>query len=722
MSETGITQAWHDFQVGEKIPTGCNVNLKTNVQIAPEGDGFAITFPEGLPDGRLVKSLVAVDENVVVWTHDLSHETVLAEGGVRVPITWFTNSDLDICRSLKLFFRILLWNEDEDALEVALLKGENAPIVDGDRAARMVGIIPIPDELIDPAEYNSKNNREALDHGAVAVPYYNVYDNLALLFSHEGSTDRYFVRVELRSIKAQRDGTMKMVVRMPKGNRKPLGTFVVCTQRPEVLRVPLRSKITEDDQAFIIETYIGLSDIDGIDGTWNLRVHAVSAFGTEEEYGVRVMEEVGRPLRRRRVYFEDRKANRLFFPTWGAGGTLYFILREKAAHEERADFMRERAACIFYRLTHRYWDRKGIVLIHEKKSFRAQDNGFFFFKYCMENAPADIRKRIFFVIDKDSPDYPRVLPYKKNVLQFMSFKELLYCLAAKSIVSSEAPTHLYLYRPMPNNISRSLRNHRYLCLQHGVTAMKRLDSIFSPLRYAEGSCFLVCSKNEQDIVVDALGYERENVPILGFSRWDLLEDKSDAAHPVIHMMLTWRDWLERLSLEEFEESQYYLSCKHFLENERLHQLLAKHNATLRFYLHPYMQQYRDMFASTGPNVEIMTEGKRPLNELIMESSMFVTDYSSVCWDALYLDKPVVFFQFDQQDYLEHRGSHIDLDTELPGPVCKDEDACIAAIERYLENGFSLSAQEREKADPWFAHRDKNNRKRTLDFLIEGGWL
>jgi CDP-glycerol glycerophosphotransferase (TagB/SpsB family) len=111
-------------------------------------------------------------------------------------------------------------------------------------------------------------------------------------------------------------------------------------------------------------------------------------------------------------------------------------------------------------------------------------------------------------------------------------------------------------------------------------------------------------------------------------------------------------------------------------------------------------------------------GSRPMNEIIMECSACITDYSSVAWDVLYQEKPVVYFQFDQERYLDEVGSYIDLNTELPGPVCKDTSEVVQAISDLIANDFTLSPEDVEKTNDWYAFKDTNNRKRTFDFLQE----
>jgi len=84
--------------------------------------------------------------------------------------------------------------------------------------------------------------------------------------------------------------------------------------------------------------------------------------------------------------------------------------------------------------------------------------------------------------------------------------------------------------------------------------------------------------------------------------------------------------------------------------------------------------------------------------------------------VLYLHKPVVFYQFDQDDYLREVGSYLDFDRELPGPVALDEATCIDAIASVAESGFHMDAASQQKAAPFQELDDTRNRERTYRFL------
>lgn len=94
------------------------------------------------------------------------------------------------------------------------------------------------------------------------------------------------------------------------------------------------------------------------------------------------------------------------------------------------------------------------------------------------------------------------------------------------------------------------------------------------------------------------------------------------------------------------------------------------------------KKYRDkiFFATSDITIE----------ELYLISDALVTDYSSVMFDYSLLGKPMIFWAFDFDDYLENRGMNLDLEGEAPGPFVTNQ--------RSLENWIKKSDVIGEKFD------------------------
>ena len=67
-------------------------------------------------------------------------------------------------------------------------------------------------------------------------------------------------------------------------------------------------------------------------------------------------------------------------------------------------------------------------------------------------------------------------------------------------------------------------------LQHGVLALKNVDSLFSVDSSSSVDYFTASSEFEKNIIVNRMGYNPDKVPVTGLARWDGLRDTSDPAH------------------------------------------------------------------------------------------------------------------------------------------------------------------------------------------------
>ncbi|WP_189786850.1 bifunctional glycosyltransferase/CDP-glycerol:glycerophosphate glycerophosphotransferase [Streptomyces capitiformicae] len=93
----------------------------------------------------------------------------------------------------------------------------------------------------------------------------------------------------------------------------------------------------------------------------------------------------------------------------------------------------------------------------------------------------------------------------------------------------------------------------------------------------------------------------------------------------------------------------------------------------------------------------------------------ITDYSSVMFDYALLDRPMLFFTYDYEEYVhEGRGTYFDLLERAPGPVVRTEDelhALLAASTLEEQSVKYASARERFVAD--FGEYDKGTAARRI---------
>ena len=70
-------------------------------------------------------------------------------------------------------------------------------------------------------------------------------------------------------------------------------------------------------------------------------------------------------------------------------------------------------------------------------------------------------------------------------------------------------------------------------------------------------------------------------------------------------------------------------------------------------------------------------------DLYLVSDMLITDYSSVMFDYSVLNRPMIFFAYDIDEYMNDlRGFYFDFKAEAPGPIVMDNEALVEAIVAY----------------------------------------
>jgi CDP-glycerol glycerophosphotransferase len=79
-------------------------------------------------------------------------------------------------------------------------------------------------------------------------------------------------------------------------------------------------------------------------------------------------------------------------------------------------------------------------------------------------------------------------------------------------------------------------------------------------------------------------------------------------------------------------------------------------------------------------------GHHDVSQILALSDALVTDYSSIMFDYALLDRPMVFFTYDYDEYVKDtRGTYFDLTEVAPGPIVHDAGALLDAVARLEED-------------------------------------
>lgn len=404
------------------------------------------------------------------------------------------------------------------------------------------------------------------------------------------------------------------------------------------------------------------------------------------------------------------------YPYYTGKQTLAFVYRQKGKYDGMDIVLKEFLAVFIYRLTRPYWKKRHICLVCEKFSEMAQDNGYYFFKHCMdEDEETYLGKQIYYIITKDSPDRGKLEPYQDHLLDFMTIRHMCYLLAADLIVSSDSRYHTYAMQSRHSIFNRYIKKIPFVFLQHGVIALKQVDFFYGKGKRGDCDLFVVSTEAEKKIIVENFNYPPEEVINTGLPRWDVLHDKSKNQREIL-IMPTWRNWLDSVPDEDFEQSDYFRNYMELLNSRRFAEILEKYDLQVNFYLHAKFQDYVENFRAGESRIHLISFGEVAVNEMLMRCRMLITDYSSVSWDVLYQDKPILFYQFDLDKYEEAQGSYLDMRTELFGDRAEHCEELLDMLEEQIQNDFRMKPRYEEMRRMYFKNTNHTHSRQICECI------
>ena len=139
--------------------------------------------------------------------------------------------------------------------------------------------------------------------------------------------------------------------------------------------------------------------------------------------------------------------------------------------------------------------------------------------------------------------------------------------------------------------------------------------------------------------------------------------------------------------------------------------------------HP-VQDVRGLVSEKLTNLILITDetlrrADLQLYEVIAASEALITDYSSVFFDYLLLDRPIATTTDDIESWKEGRGFAFDLESMYNKATCRvpDQEALYAFTEGVIKGEDPYAEGRREVRDLTNLHQDGKSAERVADFVI-----
>ncbi|MBE6434758.1 MAG: hypothetical protein E7030_00960 [Akkermansiaceae bacterium] len=192
----------------------------------------------------------------------------------------------------------------------------------------------------------------------------------------------------------------------------------------------------------------------------------------------------------------------------------------------------------------------------------------------------------------------------------------------------------------------------------------------------------------------------------GLPRWDNLSTRFPQKTKSIFLFFTWRySFSHKLSTNH----PYFTYLQQFVD--RLNRMLeSKTDIKVTMGVHHMFYNVSRKDKPVFKGVELVdTAG---ISEMIKRADLFITDYSSVCFDFMYCDIPVIFYRHDADiTYPDQRdndamSSAKESDVNLYN-IFYDMESTLLQVKYYIEHNFELEEEKKGVNKNIFWEKEKN---------------
>ncbi|EOX8371611.1 CDP-glycerol:glycerophosphate glycerophosphotransferase [Campylobacter coli] len=361
---------------------------------------------------------------------------------------------------------------------------------------------------------------------------------------------------------------------------------------------------------------------------------------------------------------------------------------------------------------------KSNIWLFADRDYEADDNAEHLYRYIMQNHP---EQEIVFALRKESSDWERLKKEGFNLVEFGSFEFERIIKKASKVISSHSDEYLMRY------ITPS---QQFIFLQHGITIFSDVSAFFNRFK---PRLIVMCSPIEHlNIISDYTRYnmtEKESL-LTGFARHDALLKNNKNDTKQIFIMPTWRKYIVgdvifgkgiREYNEDFLLTEYFIQWNAFLRNKEFEQLVKTYSYKVIFCPHFLIRDYVKYYNLPDYIQVYSREDGETLQKVLQNTSLLITDYSTISCELAVAQKPTIYFQFDEQDNLNgrhhKRAQGVSYHTHGFGPVAYTIDELIKQIKHYfistkVDRKFYLNIKNS------FIFRDLCNCKRIYHGILD----
>lgn len=291
------------------------------------------------------------------------------------------------------------------------------------------------------------------------------------------------------------------------------------------------------------------------------------------------------------------------------------------------------------------------------------------------------------------------------------------------------------------------RNQIFIELWHGmplkavgfVDSLETKNSLANLKKVSDAKDILIStSKTTKNALISCFYMDPRKVYITGQPRNDNLYTKDARSilsdlikrdlsqyRKIVLFTPTFRVWSEKNRIEVHTRKNNLFNFDDYFAQEFQH-FIEENNLLFLLKLHPYEEEYVLSRFQPQDNVVVITssclqEKFIDLYHILGAVDVLITDYSSIYFDFLLLNRSILFVPTDLEEYCHSRGFAMEpYDFWTPGPKATTFRDFLRELKRCIDDPTYYESERRVVNDLINQYQDGNSCKRVLEVMRELG--
>lgn len=234
----------------------------------------------------------------------------------------------------------------------------------------------------------------------------------------------------------------------------------------------------------------------------------------------------------------------------------------------------------------------------------------------------------------------------------------------------------------------------FILLHHGVILLKKwcIYSYNSKL-YDK---IIVPTKPTRRLYLDEKQADEKSMICCGLPRWDLLKRTKESPRRIFVFFTHRSTFLEAPELA----ADYFKSILDFFNDSRLVSAIERKDVIIEWTIHHALLNINIPIPPIPDYIHLVDSSD--ISKHISKTDLLITDYSSICFDVMYLNIPTVFYRFDTGRLSQFNQADVSMINEalLEDPVlyncCYDKEMALSKVIHYIDTDFVLEPENLEK--------------------------